>query len=272
MRQEDAAAACALTATEDWGFDESDFRRILDLWPGGSFVSEHDGEIVGMVTTSSYEITGWIGNVLVDASHRSSGMGSALVERALSHLDEKGMRSILLYAYEGLEGFYEGLGFERLNSYSSYRGRIRASRRRLRTERMRAEDMPDINRLDHYSFGDDRSRLLARILEEFPDTSLVSRSQGEVVGYAMAMTSDVLTNIGPVVSIGPGCETLLLESMGLVLEGREAFLVTASPSPFEELLDGLGLVKGFRVTRMARGPKPKEELDTTLAICALEKG
>ena len=111
MTKDDAPGACSLTKSEEWGFDESDFLRILDLFPGGSFVAEHEGELIGLVTTSSYEVAGWVGNVLVDSRHRTQGLGSALVKRAISHLDEKGLKSVLLFSYEGLEGFYQEFGF-----------------------------------------------------------------------------------------------------------------------------------------------------------------
>ena len=91
------------------------------------------------------------------------------------------------------------------------------------------------------------------------------------VGYAMAQTSDELTNVGPVVCIGPRCESLLLESIGLVLEGREAFLTTRRGQN-EALLGDLGLKLDFGVVRMVRGPEPEGNPDTVLAIGALEKG
>ena len=136
---------------------------------------------------------------------------------------------------------------------------------------MTREELPDVCRLDRYSFGDDRSMLLERIYEDFPDVSFVQKTQGEVVGYAMATVSNVLCNIGPVVSLGPEPDRSLLESIGTSLEGKECFLVVPSP-PDSLLSDRLGLAQGFGVTRMVRGPEPEGDLGTVLAIGALEKG
>jgi predicted N-acetyltransferase YhbS len=270
MTIDDIDQAVVLSDSEDWGFDAGDFRRILDLWPGGSFVCQHDERVIGMVTTASHEVTGWIGNVLVEESHRGKGIGRDLVDRALDHLGEVGMESTLLYSYAGLEPFYEGFGFRSLGSFSSYLGQMRAVRRRTKAEEMAREDLADVYRLDHYAFGDDRSRLLARIHQEFSDTSLVLRSDGELVGFAMAWASDVLTNIGPAISISPVGEGNLLESLATLLDGRDCFL--AAPDPASPLLGQLGLVKVFGTTKMVRGPKPEEDVDTVVAIGTLEKG
>ena len=272
MTAGDVQEALVLTNSENWGFDESDFNRILEIWPGGSFVDEEGGRVVGLLTTAAYRQTAWIGNVVVEDKERSSGLGTALVRHALDYLDSLEIASVRLYAYEGLEGFYERLGFKALSAFASYRGRIRAARRRYPADRMTPEDLPEIARLDRYSFGDDRLPLLARILSEFPESCLVLRSQGEIVGYAMAMTSDRLTSIGPVVSIGPGCERDLLESIAGVLEGRECFLAAPTTSPFIPIFLELGLEESFRVTSMERGQAASGALDTVLGIGALEKG
>jgi predicted N-acetyltransferase YhbS len=271
MGREDAGDACGLTESEEWGFDETDFSRILDLFPGGSFVVEHGGKVIGLVTTSSYESTGWIGNVLVDVEFRSEGLGAALVNRAIAHLEGRGIESILLYSYEGLENFYGKLGFRSLDGFATYRGRIRATSRKTRTRVMEPGDMPDVIRLDRYSFGDDRSKLLYRLQGEFPDGCHVLKSQDEVVGYSMVQPSEGVTNIGPVICVGPRCESLLIESIGLFFEGMDAFLASRKGRNDQMFLE-LGLEHSFGVTRMVRGPEPEGDPDTVLAIGALEKG
>jgi len=271
MERGDIGEVRALTESEDWGFDESDFTRILDIFPGGSFVAEEGGEIIGVVTTSSYASTGWIGTVIVDSCHRTRGIGKALVERGILHIEDGGLRSTLLYSYDGLEDFYRAFGFRSLDRYVAYRGIIRATSRKTRAEVLETEDMPDLLRLDRYSFGDDRSELLARMRSEFPEACHVLKSQEEIIGYSMAQISDRLTNVGPAICIGPRCEALMLESVGLLLEGREVFLATKKGKN-ETLMRQIGLEPSFEVTRMVRGQEPEGNPETVLAICGLEKG
>ncbi len=271
MGAEDVPAALALSRAESWGFDRSDFRRILELWPGGSFVWERDERVIGMVTTSAYQRTGWIGNVLVEQPVRGQGIGSALVRRAVEHLEHKGLSTLLLYAYSGLEDFYRGFGFRPMESYISYRGRISAGRRKPTAEPMVARDLKDVCTIDRHCFGDDRSRLIGRIFKEFAEMALVARSQGDVVGYLLATVSDVVCNIGPGISMGSQATQQLLESAAVLLDGRDCFL--ASPATLGSSgIVGLGLRPGFKVTRMSKGPRIRDDRDAVLAVGGLEKG
>jgi len=271
MKPEDAPQACALSDSEGWGFDVSDFKRILDLWPGGSFVCEEKGRIIGMLTTATYVRSGWIGNVVVEERFRSSGLGSVLVCRGLDHLQRQKMEAVLLYSYKGLEGFYRRFGFRELDSYECYRGRIKARGKRICAERMCKDDLDDVRELDARRFGDDRSRLLERLLRDFPETSLVHRSGDRLMGYVMATASGRVCNIGPGIALARSSARLLLESLGVLLRGKECFLV--APSQVGAGLAGeLGLISSFSVTRMARGIPPEVRTDEIFAIGALEKG
>jgi len=271
MKPKDAPQACALSNSEGWGFDVADFERILDLWPGGSFVCEEGDRIIGMLTTATHGASGWIGNVLVDAPFRSSGLGSALVSRALQHLEGHNVASILLYSYKGLEGFYKRFGFRELDSYLSYRGSIRTRKKGFFAQRMSQGDLAEVCKLDASSFGDDRSKFLQRMWREFPQTSLVHRSEGRVVGYLMATVSEVLCNVGPGVALGAEWANLLLDSLGDLLEEKQCFLVAPDPGS-SWLVEEFGLTPGFGATRMVRGRQPGGMPDHVFAIGALEKG
>lgn len=64
-----------------------------DANPGGIFVAEQDGEVVGYITTRTDHETkaGWIPNVAVKAKCKGQGVGRQLLERALQYLREQGM-------------------------------------------------------------------------------------------------------------------------------------------------------------------------------------
>ena len=194
-----------------------------------------------------------------------------MVSRALQYLEGKKVESILLYSYKGLEGFYRRFGFRELDSYTSYRGRIRTRAKRIAVERMSDGDLLEVRGLDASYFGDDRSRLLERLRLEFPETSFVHRLRGQVVGYVMATVSGVVCNVGPGVALGPQSGRLLLASLGVLLRGKECFLVAPSPGG-SRLAQEFGLASGFGVTRMVRGRQPGGRPDQVFAIGALEKG
>jgi ribosomal protein S18 acetylase RimI-like enzyme len=84
------------------------------------FVAEEDGRIVGSLTLVAFEIpTGrraWIEDVVTDAAARGRGVASALVNAALSHAGELGMRTVDLTSRpdrEDANRLYAKLGFER---------------------------------------------------------------------------------------------------------------------------------------------------------------
>src|SRR5437764_6600293 len=76
-----------------WNQLEADWRRYLDLQPDGCFVAELDGQPVGTAATSLFGSVAWIALVLVDNAVRGRGIGTALMERALAFLDQRGVRT-----------------------------------------------------------------------------------------------------------------------------------------------------------------------------------
>jgi ribosomal protein S18 acetylase RimI-like enzyme len=83
------------------------------------FVAEDDGRIVGSLTLVAFEIpTGrraWIEDVVTDSLARGHGVASALVDAALAHAAELGVRTVDLTSRpdrEDANRLYVKLGFE----------------------------------------------------------------------------------------------------------------------------------------------------------------
>jgi ribosomal protein S18 acetylase RimI-like enzyme len=84
------------------------------------FVAEDHGKILGLLTLVTFEIpTGrraWIEDVVTDGAARGRGVGSALVDAAVSHAGTLGMRTVDLTSRperDDANRLYEKLGFER---------------------------------------------------------------------------------------------------------------------------------------------------------------
>lgn len=60
--------------------------------------------------------TGLIGCVGVDADHRSSGIGLALICHAVENMKERGIEGVFV-DWVALDGWYEQVGFEVWRSY-----------------------------------------------------------------------------------------------------------------------------------------------------------
>lgn len=96
-------------------------RRHVDANTGRSWLAEHVGTAVGVVTmlvldlaprpgdTSGLE--GYLVNMYVEPEHRGRGLGRALLDAALAEARTLGLRRLLLYATDDGRPLYERAGF-----------------------------------------------------------------------------------------------------------------------------------------------------------------
>src|SRR5687768_9141285 len=95
MQQEDLLPAQALSRGTGWNQTLVDWKRLLDLTPGGCFVCSRADTTIGTVTTTAYGPTlGWIGMLLVEPAYRKRGIASALLTEAINHLKQRKIQSI----------------------------------------------------------------------------------------------------------------------------------------------------------------------------------
>jgi len=196
MRAGDFEFAARLSNMENWDNSSDDFRRILRVQPGGSFVATEKKRRAGIVTTISYGRLGWIGNVVVSKRYRKLGIGSWLVKHAILYLRKKGARTVGLFSYKGNLPFYQRLGFKRDASYLRFVGKGRA----VASEGPRNIDSRDFERIvafDRKCFRHYRDRLLKQLLTRFRDSSFVTMRNGEILGYIVGKNYNTTCEIGP---------------------------------------------------------------------------
>lgn len=77
-------------------------------------VAAYEGDIlVGVGRTLSDGVQyAVIFDMIVHPSRQGRGIGSEILRRLLERCDDAGIRDVLLFAAEGVRGFYEGHGFE----------------------------------------------------------------------------------------------------------------------------------------------------------------
>ena len=99
MTLEDIPEAMRLKDAAGWNQTAVDWERFLVASPEGCFGALSGRRIIGTVTTISYENRfAWIGMLVVDSGYRGRGVGSALLECAIRHLDFKGVPCLKLDA------------------------------------------------------------------------------------------------------------------------------------------------------------------------------
>jgi predicted GNAT family acetyltransferase len=196
MTLDDLGFCVGLFSHVGWGNTVDDVRRMLFYEPDGCFIASLGGVDVGMVASTGYGEVGWVGNLIVLPEHRGRGIGAALMEAAIGHLQDAGARSVRLDSVPRAVPLYRRLGFR--EEYPSLR--FRGQGRRLPSngvERMSQADLAGVVELDKRFFGAPRERMLKRVLQDFPGLCFVARVDGRVTGYVMAKVGEGVYRIGP---------------------------------------------------------------------------
>ena len=100
-----------LNATDD---SAEGIRKYLTRNPNTCFVAEDNGEIVGVIMSGHDGRRGLIHHTAVKVSERKRGIGSSLVEHAMTALENEGINKVVLVAFSKNEignAFWEKQGF-----------------------------------------------------------------------------------------------------------------------------------------------------------------
>jgi ribosomal protein S18 acetylase RimI-like enzyme len=96
---------------------EAGIRRYLARNPSTCFVArDDDSKVVGCVLSGHDGRRGFIYHLSVDQESRNRGIGRALVDSAITALQNEGIIKVALVVYESNElgnGFWERIGFEK---------------------------------------------------------------------------------------------------------------------------------------------------------------
>lgn len=246
--------AVAQSIREGWRPARGWFEVFLAHDPRGCFVLEVDGVPAGMVTTTCYAQTAWIGYLIVSPDQRRRGLGTRLMTRALDHITAAGIRTVRLDADPPGMNIYRRLGF--VEEYESLRFRLEAPRECPPTSAapLTFEQLDAVADLDRAAFGDDRARLL-RLLVPCAEAGFVVERDGRVAGYVLAIPTTAGVHVGPCVAADPDVAVELWSAALRAARGRS---VTAGiPAPNQaggELLRSLGFTPRPSSVRMVRGP------------------
>ena len=112
IQPDEIEAARRLLADNGWGLrvqDPAVFRQLLDR-SQLALVAVDDGQVVGFLRAlTDGPFNGYLSMVVVAASHRGRGIGTALVRAAMGDNDR--VTWVLRAGRDGVPAFYEKLGF-----------------------------------------------------------------------------------------------------------------------------------------------------------------
>lgn len=282
MTVDDIGFAVSLICREGWGHTRVDFRRLLSLSPEGSYVWEVDGAPCGFVTSVRHRSTAMIGHVLVAPNNRGRQIGKGLLSELLSDIDSAGIGSAMLYATADGGKLYEQFGFRNSGLELVAVGVLVKDSERARISpacaRVERADLDVLSALDANTFGDDRSPLIARLFEEFPEHCFKLEKEGEIVGFAFGRRTPIGFDIGPWI-----CTTGSREDAAALLDsvihsfpcgGRTDISPFAANRHYARIVGRYHPYrKAERVQLMIRGePRYTEGVDKVFGVAGFEIG
>ena len=252
MTQDDIPDAMRLKEIAGWNQTVADWQRFLSATPDGCFVAEHQGRVIGTVTTIVYEDRfAWIGQLLVDPEQRGRGTGTALLKRAIAYLDSQNIACMKLDATPMGKPLYQKLGF--VPEYESQRWMLkRPANEKIMQDK--AVEIQDVLPLDREIFGADRSQLLRSLAEEAPEFTLSLRLGAGIAGYTFGRHGALADQLGPWMANREEVAAELLDEF-LRRSGRELLFVDCMlNNPWSvPLVKERGFEFSRPLTRMFRG-------------------
>lgn len=251
MLEDDLPAADELRAIAGWNQLPTDWLRVLRYQPDGCFVATLRDVVVGTVTTTSYPHNvangesvplAWIGMMLVHPDQRRKGIASALMQRAIDHLDDSGVQCIKLDATPVGEPVYARLGFHPEWRFN-------------RWQRSSAESPVAVpssgpgtlfSGLDLTAFGVNRGHWLNTLAT---DSSVVVTDKG----FGMMRSGRVASYLGPITADGAVPAGEIADTL---LDGIRGPVIWDMPSPNaagEQLARERGFEPVRDLTRMWKG-------------------
>ena len=196
MTHGDIEFVMSLQEIVGWGNTRADAERSLYYEPSGCFVASVDGIDIGMVNSFLYGDVGFIGNLIVLPDTRGSGVGAALMKKAIDRLTADGAGTIRLDGVQKAIPLYERLGFKGEYWSLRYSG-VAAKAPHHSIEPMVKDDLQKVATLDRRFFGLDRTQKLRRVQHDFPDLCFKASKGGEVRGFIMAKHGVSNVRVGP---------------------------------------------------------------------------
>jgi Predicted acyltransferase len=267
LKPADIPQAMRLKDAEGWNQTEQDWRRLLELAPGGCFGIEYEGRLVATTTTTSYgRELAWIGMVITAPEFRGRGLATRLLTAALEFLDARQTGCVKLDATGMGSGLYRKFGFvEECPVERWLRPPSPAGDPPIKPNSGEWDAL-----LDRLAFGADRSALLAKLAQM--ESALIRGA-----GYAMGRPGSRAAHFGPCIASGSQPAKSLLEWF-LARHASESIYWDILPENQEAvaLAGQYGFARSRQLVRMARRSGAAPGLPTRpreiYAIAGLEFG
>ncbi|MPZ20488.1 MAG: GNAT family N-acetyltransferase [Luteitalea sp.] len=281
MRHDDIAAGLQLCRASQWNQVARDWELFLASSPEGCCVAVDDSdEVVGSVATLRYgSAFSWIAMALVLPAYRGAGIGTRLLEEALTILHDGPV--VRLDATPAGFGLYERAGFreeyrlqrmQRAVGPTSRSGERESGVGRSSARPMQDDDVNEVLMQDREVFGADRRWLLDAFRRDAPEYAWVG-GQEHIDGYLFGRRGHAFEHLGPLVARDEATARELVAACVSTHPDRPFILDVPRRTSWAHWLDTLQFTVQRPFIRMYRGnDRPLERTDHVFAIVGPEFG
>ncbi|MEM4265047.1 MAG: GNAT family N-acetyltransferase [Thermoplasmata archaeon] len=260
MTTDDAPRILELINIEGWSYHLSEIERMLKLSPGSSIVACTAGGIIGGITAFTMDDRCVLGHVVIESKWRKKGIGSILINALISNEEKKGIDIFDVFSVKEAVPFYKRHGFRSVETLDTYARVLTASDREPvsdnKVRRLTDADISQLAELDESVSGFCRKALLECLMRDFPENSLGLFDRGELKGFLLARTNEIMSDIGPWIMSSPDeidAEILFKAVLGKLPIGRKAILgVPETNSTAKKILERHGFAIEFHNYRLVR--------------------
>jgi GNAT superfamily N-acetyltransferase len=261
-----------LSDAAGWNQIAADWQRLLDLQLDGCFVAENNGEPVGTTAACIFGSVAWIAMVLVVESARGRGVGTALMNHALTFLDERGVSTVRLDARPMGEHLYERLGLMEQYGIVHYEGILPAVPESAWIEDAPADRWEALMEVDEHITRTHRSRLLSRLFADNPQSVRFIRQGGQVEGYLTVRPGKKTMRLGPCIATANSGPLLLADACHRYTGHLASIDVPTGNETARRWVESHGLTVQHTLVRMGRGKPVCEQVESLWASSGPEKG
>jgi GNAT superfamily N-acetyltransferase len=213
-----------LAGTENWVSEQWELEFLLDVCPSDCLVvRDHSGHAIGFVTALVHHKSGWIGNLIVAAAYRGTGIGAGLFAQVLEVLRSTGVKTVWLTASKMGMSLYEKHGFSRRDTINRWVGCGCAPEAHIiATPELKTVTEYALS-VDTLAWGDRRAQLLSAVMER-------GRTLADRDGFVTVQPCGDSFQIGPFAALNERKAEELLESAQSVIPAKAALYLDAPAS------------------------------------------
>jgi GNAT superfamily N-acetyltransferase len=229
---------------EGWISTRRELAFLLERSPDGCLSCHVEGKPVGFVTAVRHGRSGWIGNLLVGATSRGRGIGTALFRQAMQVLKSTSVETVWLTASRYGRPIYERNGFQSCDQ-------VRRWERPGKGTLQPGTSVPVCQgwqEIDYLGWGDTRDELLAY-------AAAGGAALGEEEGFLMLQRLADGHQVGPFGALNSSVAHALMDKV-LAWGGRIMLDVPASNRTASKLLTSRGFTVNSEVDLMYAGHPP----------------